>query len=194
MIYSEEFKNKVRETYKTGISIMDIGPMFNCGKSSVHRWCIDLIRRSNRTEFIEKARAEYLLGKTCKEIGLQLNLSRATINTWVKDIIRTNSESKRGKYNGSWKGGITSLNEKIRKSDKYLEWRIAVFERDNFTCQFCGQVGGKLHADHIMPFSIFDKVRFDLLNGRTLCEKCHKETETFGWKGYRAMKLILERI
>src|SRR3989304_6131005 len=47
-----------------------------------------------------------------------------------------------GKYAGenspSWKGGITPLNVKIRGSFEYKLWRKAVFERDNFTCIWCG--------------------------------------------------------
>ena len=35
------------------------------------------------------------------------------------------------------------------------EWqdlRRATFERDDYTCQYCGQHGGKLECDHIFPF------------------------------------------
>lgn len=85
-----------------------------------------------------------------------------------------------GCNNPNWKGGITPINEKIRKSIEYKLWRKAVFERDNFTCKFCGQVGGKIQADHIKPFALFPELRFAIDNGRTLCENCHRKTETWG--------------
>lgn len=69
--------------------------------------------------------------------------------------------------------GISSANEKARKSDRYREWRKGVFQRDDYTCQVCGTRGGILHADHIQPFAVFRKLRFDLDNGRTLCVTCH---------------------
>lgn len=87
-----------------------------------------------------------------------------------------------GERHHFWKGGITSINEKIRKSFSYLFWRRNVFERDNYTCQECGQRGGELHADHIKPFALFPNLRFDLGNGRTLCVPCHRNTKTYGCK------------
>jgi transketolase N-terminal domain/subunit len=96
------------------------------------------------------------------------------------------SHSRKGKYSKSehhnWKGGITPINEKIRKSPEYKKWRQKVFERDNFTCFFCGERGGKLNADHIKSFSQYPGLRFDVNNGRTVCADCHKNTETFGGK------------
>lgn len=80
----------------------------------------------------------------------------------------------------NWKGGITPLNQIIRHSIEYKLWRIAVFERDKYTCRFCGQIGGKLNADHIKPFSLFPELRFAIDNGRTLCIDCHRKTSTYG--------------
>ncbi len=79
-----------------------------------------------------------------------------------------------------WKGGITPINEAIRKRAEYRKWRISVFERDNYTCLLCGQRGGRLNADHIKPFSLFIELRFEISNGRTLCVNCHLKTDTWG--------------
>ncbi len=84
-----------------------------------------------------------------------------------------------GDKNPNWKGGVTSENDRIRKSIEYSTWRTKVFERDNYTCQFCRQRGGKLNADHIKPFSLFPGLRFKVDNGRTLCIQCHRMTETY---------------
>lgn len=70
--------------------------------------------------------------------------------------------------------GLTTENERQRKSLEYRLWRKAVFERDKYTCQKCGQIGGYLHAHHIKPYSLFPKLRVDMKNGITLCTDCHK--------------------
>lgn len=60
-----------------------------------------------------------------------------------------------------------------RGSGEYVEWRSAVYKRDNYTCQKCGKRGGTLNAHHIIPFSKDKSLRFEVSNGITLCEKCH---------------------
>ena len=66
-------------------------------------------------------------------------------------------------------------NRDYRKSKEYTEWRSKVFERDNFTCQVCGKVGGTLNAHHIKPFKDYPQLRFKVSNGITLCQECHRE-------------------
>ena len=58
-----------------------------------------------------------------------------------------------GELNHNWKGGITPLMESIRRLSIYKDWRKAVYERDDYTCQHCGEKGGELNADHIYLFS-----------------------------------------
>lgn len=85
-----------------------------------------------------------------------------------------------GENSSAWKGGITEINHKIRTSVEYLDWRKHVFDRDDYTCQACGIRGGKLHADHELPFALYPDLRLEILNGRTLCMPCHRETPTWG--------------
>ena|SRR3990167_5144562 len=83
----------------------------------------------------------------------------------------------------NYKGGITLIHEKIRKSFEYKLWRKAVFERDGFACVWCGNSkSGILNADHIKPFAHYPELRFAIDNGRTLCVDCHRKTDTYGRK------------
>ena len=63
---------------------------------------------------------------------------------------------------------------RIRNSREYQEWRACVFERDHYTCQNCGQVGGTINAHHIKSFKDYPDLRLEVNNGITLCLKCHK--------------------
>jgi hypothetical protein len=76
--------------------------------------------------------------------------------------------------------GKSSVNIRIRKSKDYIIWRTAVFVRDNYTCKNCNRKGGYLCAHHIKPFALYPELRFAIDNGLTLCERCHKQTESFG--------------
>jgi len=93
----------------------------------------------------------------------------------------------KGKDHYNWKGGITPINVKIRNSPEMRLWRKAVFERDKYTCVWCGAKNGKgngktivLNADHIKRFADYPELRFAIDNGRTLCAPCHKTTDTYG--------------
>lgn len=87
-----------------------------------------------------------------------------------------------GERSNAWKGGLTAEHTLIRSSSEGKAWTRAVLERDNFTCQECGVRGGPLVADHIKSFAYFPDLRFDLANGRTLCDPCHKLTPNYAGK------------
>jgi len=95
-----------------------------------------------------------------------------------------------GENSPRWKGGITPLVQQLRHNFKYRQWRSDIFTRDDFTCQNCGDnKGGNLEAHHKKTFSsILQKYEittieealeceklWDINNGITLCEKCHKK-------------------
>lgn len=101
--------------------------------------------------------------------------------------------SRLGASNPNWKGGITPANKKLRASPEYKAWRIAVFERDSYTCQKCGQVGWTLHAHHLIPFSADPEFRLEVSNGQTLCEPCHRKTDSFLGKAKTWGKSRLQR-
>ena len=118
---------------------------------------------------------------------------RKHTDEWKKQ----NSERMKGSKHWNWQGGITGINFQIRNSFEYKLWRTAVFERDSFTCVWCGDKGGKgrgksviLHADHIKPFSLFPELRLAIDNGRTLCYDCHIKSGTWGGLGKDKKKLL----
>lgn len=101
------------------------------------------------------------------------------------------SERNRGKRLGkesyAWKGGITPIYKKMRESFEYKAWRKIIFKRDNWTCIWCKERGGILHADHIRPFAWYPALRLVLSNGQTLCKNCHSWKTKIDLKIYKSL-------
>jgi HNH endonuclease len=55
---------------------------------------------------------------------------------------------------------------------KYRAWRKAVMGRDQHTCRDCG-AKEKIGAHHIKAWKDYPELRYEVLNGITLCESCH---------------------
>lgn len=75
----------------------------------------------------------------------------------------------------------TIENERLRKSTEYKEWRLKVFQRDDFKCRKC-ENNKILHPHHIKSFAKFPKLRFDVNNGVTLCDDCHGKIHGIDYK------------
>jgi len=125
----------------------------------------------------EEARAKMRSSKLGKpSLRLGKKHTRETIDKIIS-IVR--EKTPRGAKCHSWKGGVTPLNKVERKSTKYADWRRAVFERDNYTCQHCSDArGGNLNAHHIKDFANHPALRYDITNGITLCKTCHDAVHT----------------
>ena len=78
----------------------------------------------------------------------------------------------------NWQGGLTQKFWDARMTSKYKRWRKSVLERDNYTCQICGQKKN-LEVDHIKPMAIFKNLSTDIDNGRVLCHSCRINTDTY---------------
>lgn len=69
-----------------------------------------------------------------------------------------------------------------RRDVRYKKWRTSVFERDSYTCQHCGKLGGALEAHHIRSFLTWESLRYETSNGITLCRDCHLKAHGRGRK------------
>lgn len=100
-----------------------------------------------------------------------------------------------GSKAANWRGGLTSENILLRQSSKYAEWRLSVFERDNFTCQMeeCDGTEKYLEAHHIKKFSTFPRLRLEKDNGITLCKKCHGKTKGKELSFQKKFELIINK-
>jgi len=90
-------------------------------------------------------------------------------------------KNRSGENHGSWNPNLTDEErEQKRNCPENYEWKKAVFDRDDGTCQKCG-ISKNLEAHHILPWALFPELRFEVENGITLCKTCHKRYH-FVWK------------
>jgi hypothetical protein len=105
--------------------------------------------------------------------------------------------SLKGAEHPRWKGGVSPIEKRLRRSIKYRLWRESVFARDNWTCQSCNEKDRKKLITHHIKSSMqtikennitsiaeaqMCKELWDTNNGVTLCNKCHRLTDNFGGK------------
>ena len=92
------------------------------------------------------------------------------------------ARQRTGENSPAWQGGKTKESKCRRTRVDYKDWRLKVFQRDNFTCQQCGKKTRDIEAHHIKEACNYPELIYDVDNGITLCHKCHKETDNYGYK------------
>jgi hypothetical protein len=159
---------------------------------------LELMKRP-KTDIHRQHLSESKKHKTPKNIEI-LKTSRVGTNNSEEQILKQKESlakpevkdrmklSHVGDKNINWKNGRTPLNERIRESSKYYEWRNAIYKRDNYTDVTTGERGdGNLNVHHLVPYSeIMDRNNittyeeamacdelWDISNGITMIDRNH---------------------
>lgn len=91
----------------------------------------------------------------------------------VTDETKNKLRSYRGELASGWKGGLTKIKYAI---DWSRSLRIAIRERDKYTCQLCNErQGDRAFAVHHIDY---DKLNSNPNNLITLCASCHSKTNS----------------
>lgn len=113
-----------------------------------------------------------------------------TMSKWCNDNpdrVKQRGIKTRGENHYKWSGGLTILNQSIRRLTENRKWADSVKDRDK-KCVVCGSIK-ELESDHIIPLSVLInlhniknlqdardcKYLWNVNNGITLCKKCHCE-------------------
>lgn len=89
------------------------------------------------------------------------------------------SGSRRGVNGARYRHDLLDADREPRqiKSWEYRQWRTAVYQRDDYTCQCCYKNGarknGGLAAHHIESWDHCPEKRYEVDNGITFCSPCH---------------------
>lgn len=142
-------------------------------------------RRLKRQPLRVKAIELYSSGLSTRQVSKAIGVPYGTVGAWTREanVSRNHKECcPLGEKHWGWKGGRKRNSHHLDSAD-YRAWRSAVFERDKFTCVCCQNVGGELRAHHILAWAKYPTERFNVKNGVTLCEDCHK------WLHHRKVKV-----
>jgi hypothetical protein len=153
--YTEERKKEISERNKR----LGIKPPGNTGRTRFKKGLLPWNKDKKMSP------------ESCKKLSESRKGYRPTI-----EVRKKLSEAHKGEKSSLWRGGRMEFypeNERIRKSFEYKLWRKAIFERDKFTCQKTGVIGGKLVAHHINNFNDFPELRLAIDNGITLLKIVH---------------------
>lgn len=145
--------------------------------------------RENLKKAVAERKLKHTVEKECQYCGKICSVALSQIKKgWrhcsrdcrYKNMVGSKAPNAGG---GAWMMGKNNINYKHGKSSETLardltkvnRWRRRIFERDRYKCQKCGDdKGGNLRAHHIKTWANFPELRYELTNGITLCDSCHK--------------------
>ena len=96
----------------------------------------------------------------------------------------------KGEAHHKWNPNLTDKDRHDKRDTvENCHFRNSVFERDNYTCVVCGNKG-ILNAHHISNYYSDIDNRYNISNGVTMCDKCHKAFhKKYGNKNNNKMQL-----
>ena len=148
----------------------------SCGCAAIHDLTGRRFGRLTAVELIPERRNGAAVWKCKCDCGNTINVASGSLtsgNTKSCGCLVTDWDEE---SHPKWRKDITdSEREKTRKYAEYFKWRTAVYERDNYTCQYCGKKAHTLNAHHIEGYANNPELRTDVNNGCTLCHEHHAD-------------------
>ena len=148
---SEEHKEKIRQS-RIGVS---------WGKHT----------EETKRRISESEKGKTVSSETRKKISVAVLGRKISEETKIKM-----SKARKGEKGYQWIKDRTQLvqSEKKHLDGRYKEWMKSVKDRDNWKCKIADKnCKGKLEAHHILRWSEFPELRYEVNNGITLCHFHH---------------------
>lgn len=196
-------ENLYHEYCENKLSTSEIAEKYGVKKATIQYWL-------NKLKIPVRTSSESSKLRVTKHPGIltSRNRNKITVNcawcwnakeVWPYDLKRSKyfycSKECKAKhwsliYTGdrahNWKGGQWKKNSDMREWPRYQKVRNEVRERDNWTCQLCGEKSNII-AHHIIPVRRNNKLIFEPTNLISLCNKCHIEKVNFREEEYEQL-------
>src|SRR3990167_2376042 len=155
--------NKLSEQHKQKMSEANEGQSFSEERKRKISEALKGIKRSDET------RKKISLAKKGKKQSEEHKRKTSLVHKGKTISIEVRKKiglANKGEKCHFWKGDKMKdypLLEQIRKSSEYNQWRIAVYQRDNYKCQMVGgcpdKKSNRLEANHIKRFIDYPELR-----------------------------------
>ena len=107
-----------------------------------------------------------------------------------------------GEDNNKFNPNLTDedrVKRRVLHGESINKWKKDVFQRDNYTCQYCGNRSSKgnpviLNAHHLDGYNWCKEKRFDISNGITLCKECHFDFHKIYGNGNNTIEQFIEYV
>lgn len=112
----------------------------------------------------------------------------------TKEKASNRMKEKMGELNPNYKNGEYQRRPRDFKIAEFTRLRNFCFNRDEYTCEYCGKIGGHLHGHHKIPYWFNKEAFLDIDNIVTVCTICHFEKAHLKNWAYFDIELIDERL
>jgi 5-methylcytosine-specific restriction endonuclease McrA len=173
-------KQWLKSKIDSGKGVVEISNELNVNHKTIERWVnkFNIDYTSKNTECVgtgkyrDKEWMQEMHDKydEQKDIAKECGATLSVVNKWAKrlDIDYESRYERQRNPDAGW-----------RERDKWDETRFAVYDRDDYTCQECGQTNCEVHAHHI-EFVSNGGAKYDMENLVTLCKDCHMSIHNGG--------------
>lgn len=108
-----------------------------------------------------------------------------THNKSTKKKLSNYAKLRTQERNPNYKNGTYQRRPRDFKQAEFTRLRNFIFNRDEYTCKYCGCIGGHLHAHHKIPYWINSDAFLDPSNLITTCTACHfKHAHLGNWSKF----------
>ncbi len=145
---------------EAGRSVQEIADEAGCSYHTVRKW---LARHDLRFTPAERSG-----GRAPWNRGLRGYRTGMVVSERHREAIR---RARTGPRSNFWRGGVTPRRASVARWTR--EQAPCVHQRFDYTCQLCGQRGGRLHAHHAVPVWLDPTRERDPENLVSLCRACH---------------------